>query len=365
MKKKLLIVGSFPKKPIFGGIQQSCKLIITSSFFSHFKLIPFDSSQISNPPPNFIVRLIYANIRILRFVYNLIIERPKVSLIFCSDGFSALEKGVMVYLSNFFGVKALIFPRAGNLINQVNEYLFFKHLIKILFKKATLFLAQGEKWNTFAQDTLEFPKESIKIIHNWSATKELIKIGYSRTYDNKDITKFLFVGWFEKEKGVYELLESIKLLSDKNLPFSITIIGNGNAMYDAQRFVNENQLTEKVIFEGWVPNDDIYEYYNSADIFVLPSWQEGMPNALIEALSCGLASIVTNVGMIPNYLQNELNAIIIPPKDSLTLYLAMEKLIMDKKLKVSISTNGHKLAKKYFNTEKGLESLSDTINSLM
>ena len=90
-----------------------------------------------------------------------------------------------------------------------------------------------------------------------------------------------------------------------------------------------------------------------------------MPNSLIEALSCGLASIVTNVGMIPNYLQNELNAIIIPPKDSLTLNLAMEKLIMDKKLKVSISKNGYKLAKKYFNTEKGLESLSDTIKSLI
>ena len=56
----LLIVGSFPKRQIFGGIQQSCELIINSYFFSNIKLIQFDSSQISNPPPTFLIRFFFS-----------------------------------------------------------------------------------------------------------------------------------------------------------------------------------------------------------------------------------------------------------------------------------------------------------------
>ena len=105
----LMIVGSFPKKPIFGGIQQSCKLIIDSSFFSDVNVIQFDSSQISNPPPAFIIRFFLAFFRLIRFVFKIFTHNPKVTLIFCSDGFSALEKGIMVLISKISFCKERIF----------------------------------------------------------------------------------------------------------------------------------------------------------------------------------------------------------------------------------------------------------------
>ena len=365
-KPRLLIVGSFPKREIFGGIQQSCKLILDSSFFSDFELILFDSSQISNPPPPFIVRFYLAGTRTFRFLFNLFKKRPQAALIFCSDGASALEKGLMVWICKVFRIKTFIFPRAGNLINQIENSFFFGKCINYLFSKANVFLAQGENWNIFAVKVLKFSPNRIKMLHNWTATEDLLGIGETRKYtEEKSITKFLFVGWLEKEKGLFELLESINAINQKNLSFTITFIGDGNGMKSAQKFVTENQLSDNVIFEGWVTHDSINHFYQAADVFVLPSWAEGMPNALIEALSCGLAAIVSNVGMIPNYLEDRTNALIINPKDSKHLGGAMEELIIDLKLRKKISKNGHLISKQYFSTNKGLEAMANTINKLL
>ena len=138
---KLLIVGSFPKKgsKIYGGIARSCEILIKSEEFSKFQIIKFDSSQNSNPPPHFIIRLHNAIIRLIKFPIFLLYQRPKFNLIFCSDGFSALEKGIMVYISKLFNIPVLIFPRAGELINQSNNSNLFLATIKYLFNNADYF----------------------------------------------------------------------------------------------------------------------------------------------------------------------------------------------------------------------------------
>ena len=128
IKEKIIIVGAFPKanKEIYGGILQSCKIILDSSLSKNFNLITIDSTQISNPPPNLIIRFFYALKRIAEFSYKLIIERPKVALIFTSDGFSAVEKGFMCFITSFTNCDSMIFPRAGNLIYQTKNSKVFK-----------------------------------------------------------------------------------------------------------------------------------------------------------------------------------------------------------------------------------------------
>ena len=101
--KKLLIVGAFPtiQNKIFGGIAKSCELLIDSNIFNDFKIIKLDSSQISHPPPNFFIRLLLSMFRMIKFLSKILIDRPNVVLIFCSDGASSIEKGIMVFISNY------------------------------------------------------------------------------------------------------------------------------------------------------------------------------------------------------------------------------------------------------------------------
>lgn len=360
----ILIVGAFPKKQVYGGIYSSCKLIINSNQFSEFKIIPFDSSQISNPPPTFFTRFFLAAIRIIKFLYLLVTKNPKLALIFCSDGASAIEKGFMTLLCKSLRIKVLIFPRAGKLIEQTKKSNLFRKLIIFLFKKADVFLAQAENWNQFAKNQLKIPNKKIKIINNWTATDDLLNIGANKNYPKfSNITKFLFVGWIEKEKGIFEILESIKILNNKKYKFTFNFVGNGKLMKTTKDFIAKNKLEDFITLKGWKTNNQLNEYYKSADVFILPSWAEGMPNALIEALSCGLASITTNVGMIPNFLKDNHNALLVNPKSTEELTIAMEKLILDKNLQLKLSTNGYKVANKYFSTRKGLKSLSELIKN--
>ena len=147
MKKneKLLIVGSFPPKynSVFGGIEKSSRILIKSKFLKHFEILKFDSSQISNPPPKFFIRFLLSIIRLTKYITYLLLYRPKKVLIFCSDGASALEKGFMIILSKMFFIRSLIFPRAGNLINQTKKNKLFKKIIMYLFSKADFFFMSG------------------------------------------------------------------------------------------------------------------------------------------------------------------------------------------------------------------------------
>ena len=159
------------KNKNFWRFAKSCYEILNSKSFSEFDIITIDSTSLSVPPPNYIIRLIFASKRIIQLIIKLSFEKPACCLFFCSDGSSAIEKGLMIIISKIFGIKCIIFPRAGNLINQVKRNQVFKFYIKNLFKQADKFLCQGEDWKKFALEILKidnskklFQTDSTKIL---------------------------------------------------------------------------------------------------------------------------------------------------------------------------------------------------------
>ena len=366
-KKKVLIVGSFPskEKKIFGGINRSCKILSESFLSKEFQLIEFDSSQISNPPPNFFVRLLMAFLRVIKFTTNIIFKRPDIAIIFCSDGWSAFEKGIMILICKALKIKSLIFPRAGNLIVQTNNSIFFKLIIKNLFNKADVFLCQGEKWKDFAVQDLLIDYKKTYVIQNWTATNELLKIGNTKIIKNRKKLNISFVGWLEKEKGIKELIYTFKSLIDKGYLINLEIIGDGTQTNFIQKFINDNNLNNFIFLRGWLDHNSLLNVLKSSDIFVLPSWQEGMPNALVESISCGIPSIVSPVGVIPDFLEDAVSCLFCMPKDKNNLEKTMEKLINDIKLRKKISKNAFLVAKNNFSSDSSLMKLSDILNKLI
>ena len=366
MKTKLMIVGAFPKKKnkVFGGVIKSSSILIDSEPFKYFDIIPFDSSQISNPPPVFIVRFFLSIVRIIRFLYTITSKKPGVILIFCSSGPSAIEKGFMIMFSNLLSVKTLIFPRAGNLINQIKGNQIFRGLIKFLFSKADIFLAQGPTWSNFAINDLKINSKKISIVNNWTATKELLEVGKKRIIkDKKYNLTIIYVGWIEKQKGILELLYSFYNLT-KSYDLKIKFIGDGSLTNKINKFCTEKKIEDRVFISGWLPNNEILTHLKSSDIFVIPSWYEGMPNSLIEALASGLPSISSNVGIIPDYIKHNLNGLLIEPKNKLILEKAIEKTINDINLKKILSKNGVELAERFFSDTISLNKLASDIKNL-
>ena len=362
---RLLIIGAFPSNnKVYGGVLKSCQILMESILPEKFNIITLDSTQKSNPVPHFSVRLFYSFVRMISLLKILLLDRPKATLIFTSDGFSALEKGIHILICKIFNSKTLIFPRAGNLINQVSKSIIFLKIIKFLFNKSDIFLCQGAKWESFASNNLDINNKKIKIVGNWTATDSLIKIGNNKNYSLKKIN-FIYVGWLEKHKGIFELLNAANLLLKRKIDFNLTFVGGGNAEFSAKEFAKRNNMDKNINFVGWKNTRELETILAEKDVFVLPSWNEGMPNSMIESMAAGLAVIVTSVGVISDFLDNNKHALIIPKKDIKALEHAMIKIINDYDLRVKLSKNGQLLAKNRFSTNNEISKLTKIINDLI
>lgn len=362
-KPKLLIVGAFPPEGtnIFGGILTTCRILLQSSFTENFELLTIDSTQISNPPPSFLIRLPFAIKRLFKFIGLLYASSPDAVILFTSVGSSILEKGLMAWISRTKSLPVFLFPRSAGLIDTVNNSQLEKVWIKLCMRGATHILCQGETWQRFAT-TLNYPISHSPIIKNWSATTTLLDIGNSRRFvDYPTIPTILFLGWLEREKGIFELLEACRGLFSKGLKFKLIIAGRGHAELMSKSFVDSNNLQGDVEFVRWVQGVEKEALLKTADILVLPSWAEGFPNAIIEAMATKVAVIVSSVGNIPDIITDRQEAILVPPKSRQALQSAIEELLKDTGLRREIAERGYVFARENFSVEIGIAKLTSVI----
>jgi len=178
---------------------------------------------------------------------------------------------------------------------------------------------------------------------------DLSKFKDDRHNDNgTPLKKFniFYVGRFEKEKGIKVLLNAIKILSDELNNFEVSLIGDGSLKGWMENYVKRNKI-KNVKFLGTFSHEEMPKLYNQADIFILPSFTEGSPASLIEAMSCGTASIATSVGLCEKFITNGENGILIPPGDPYKISEAIQILMSDKDLLRKFQKNGRKTILKY------------------
>ena len=365
IKPKILIVGAFPPpgSPVVGGIVTTCKTMMASDFPSHFDLILIDSTQRTNPPPNLMIRLLGAVIRFKEYLFALLFNRPDGVLLFAAVGPSIAEKGLMAWAARIVGIPASMFPRGAQVIEAARESPLQKLWIKAAMRGATQMLCQGPAWQRFAVDELGFESSRCPIIYNWTATPELIKIGKRRVPPSANkIPKILFLGWLEREKGVFELLGACRRLSEKH-KFRLLIAGNGNAERRAKDYVMDCEMDKFVEFLGWVHGERKRQLLEEADILVLPSWIEGFPNTVIEAMAAKLAVVVSAVGNVPDILANREQALLIPPKNEEMLWSALDELMCNPGLCASLAENGHSFARDHFTTESAIARLVHAVKA--
>lgn len=152
------------------------------------------------------------------------------------------------------------------------------------------------------------------------------------TCKNPDNIKLLFVGRIEKAKGLDELVAVLKLLRENNYPVTLHLAGWDTA--DAKRYfqmLDSSQVTSSAWkYHGLLGGKELFELYRSCDIFVLPSHHEGFPRVIWEAMASSLPVIATNVGSIPQNIEDGKNAILIDPGNVTNLYNAILDLINNK-----------------------------------
>ena len=125
--------------------------------------------------------------------------------------------------------------------------------------------------------------------------------------------QLLNVGRMVRLKGQAVLLEAVALLRDRGVPIGLTIVGDGPLRNELQQIVDRLELATIVRLVGYVGQDDIADFYAKADVFCLPSFREGLPVVLLEAMAGGLPVVASGIMGIPELVEPEHNGLLVPP----------------------------------------------------
>jgi len=191
-------------------------------------------------------------------------------------------------------------------------------LLRIVWRRATAIVANSAGLKKLA---LAFDNESeISIIPNGVDIKR-----FTPAERSWEPTRMLFVGRLVHQKGLDLLVKALRELRD--LPWELTIVGDGVEREDLQTSLDEYDLTERVHFVGWQRGDELLSHYQRANLFVLPSRHEGMPNVILEAMACGLPVIASHIPGNEELVLYEMTGLLFPSEDVDSLRGALSTLI--------------------------------------
>jgi colanic acid/amylovoran biosynthesis glycosyltransferase len=156
------------------------------------------------------------------------------------------------------------------------------------------------------------------------------------------VFEILCVGRLTPAKGQHLMLESLRQLLDQGRNVRLRLAGNGPDEPSLRAHSARLNLAEHVVLEGAVNQDRIRSVYAQANLFCLPSFAEGLPVVLMEALSMGIPCVTTAITGIPELISHGIEGLLIPPSDLDALILALATLIDDDALRSSMAINGRK-----------------------
>jgi len=150
------------------------------------------------------------------------------------------------------------------------------------------------------------------------------------------ILELVSIGRLVPAKGHRILLEALRLLRDRGVQLRLTLIGGGPELPDLQQFVARHGLADSVAFTSALSHEQTLAHLRRADIFALASFAEGIPVALMEAMSLGLPCVSTSIAGIPELIRTGVDGLLTPPANAHAFADALESLAADAALRRSL-----------------------------
>ncbi len=147
-----------------------------------------------------------------------------------------------------------------------------------------------------------------------------------------DSGRVVYAGRLVAEKGIPELLDASRAIAARTPSFTLVLAGDDVGQQLAEE-IRGSLLETRVELRGWLDHAELDLLYAESSVFVLPSHVEAMPVALLEAMSHGLACVVTPVGAIPRIVSNGVNGVVVPVLDESALEDAMARVLSDHQLR--------------------------------
>ena len=242
--------------------------------------------------------------KLMIFIYSLV--KTVFVLLFCRNiqivhihtaSYNSFKRSsYYIKLAHFMKRKVVIHMHGGGFTDYYNEN---KVFVENVFKKCDVVVSLSDEWKSFYS--------KIPTVKRVVVIENIIPSPCKMNFEDDGKIHLLFLGLLVKEKGIYDLLDAFaKLEKDIRSKIKLHIGGNGDTQ-ELISYIKENLLDDCVVFEGWVSGEKKIKLLNQCDIYVLPSYKEGLPISILEAMSYGMYILTCPVGGIPEVVDDNVN----------------------------------------------------------
>lgn len=320
--QKILTVGPDCKDPK-GGIGMVLKTY--STIYEDFRFICTHKER--GPVSKTLIFLV----ALCRLIPLLCDSRIRIVHVHGASKGSFVRKALIIILSRWSGKKIVYHIHGGGF-----KDFYHKHMkaVGYILRQCDTIVALSDAWRKFFQDELGCP--NVVVVPNvMEAPHE------DHTIRRNDLCTLLFLGKVCDEKGIFDLLDVICHHPDTYSRKVRLLIGGNGDSERLKTYITDHHLESQVSYAGWVNGEEKIRLLNSSDIFVLPSYYEGVPISLLEAFSYHLPVITTPVGGIPDIVDDGVNGFLVPPGDQTRLHEAITRLMSDQTLRESFGQEAY------------------------
>jgi glycosyltransferase involved in cell wall biosynthesis len=303
----------------------------------------------------------------IRFTKTVILYRPEICHIATAFGLSFVKHSVCVAVARLLGSKALLHPHCS----------FY-----------ALYERQGKTWQWFVRTVIGLCDGVVILSNEWKRLQEVVPSCHTYYLPNAinllsylDVGRekielksknaclhILYLGYLGKAKGSFDLISAAKTVLGKEQGVIFDLVGQEHTsgeMNQLNAHIVDERLDQFVHIHPSANGTEKIKFLRSADIFVYPSYHEGMPMAVIEAMACGLPIIATQVGGLPDLVCPGLNGLLVPAGEPEQLANAIHQLVACPQMRYSMQAGSFRLAHENFDIEKLVIRLLDIYQSVL
>lgn len=357
MNKKIFI--ACPWTPLGGGMFKVADYLIQSQTpekvnkINRAQLIPLDTRGGKHP----IFSIFYLTAALTTLLFYRILGEAAGVHVNMAERLSLFRKSTVILFSRSIGVPVILHLHAAQLHHFYAQLpSFLKAFTRWTFSKASKVIVLGETAKKFVIEDLKVSPSNVEIILNGVPEPTYPRAPYSATHNK---TRVMFLGNLSERKGVSDLLNAIaKSQAFQDGKAEAVFVGAENIELYCNK-AEQLGISNMVQFTGWANQEQVAQWMATTDILALPSYDEGLPLVILEALSNKVAVLCTPVGEIPHNLKSDVDSVFVSPGNIEEITQALDKLILDQTYREYIAAKGRELYEKGFSLDRFSNSVAE------
>lgn len=283
---------------------------------------------------------------LLKFPIVLLIERPKVVHIAGGTFWPFWENAIYVFTCKLFGIRT-IYHWLGNFNKfYVSSGRRSRSLVSRVLQQVDRHIVLSE----LDEGRMRYlvPRERTHLLPSAVSSSLIRQLAIRGQNSQQDDIRALFIGGRDPvRKGVLDVLKAFAIVARAKQDIKLVLTGGDNLVYALEQ-ATDPIIEDRISFLGYVSESEKIELYGSADMLLLPSYDEGLPYVVLETMAAGLPIITTPIGGIPDVVNDTVNGFLIDPGDYRALAQRILVLCQDGELRKKIGNdNREKVAAHY------------------